>query len=132
MAKKNTSNLLPPPKFPVKGLLSADGFAQVTEQNRKQAIVLGRIIYLFKVEAKNELLLCCDINPPLKKGWHEIPHYPWHYDRPNINGATHWKCFYDEDTDYDEWAKNWKRMIDDGIAKKQLYIRVTDPILIYK
>ena len=128
--KKYDVSRLWPPSIPSKGPLPSD-FVLVTPDNRKKSIVIGRTIYSITL-APNKIIGYQNINPPLEKGWRKIPHFPFHYDHPYIKGKTHWDCYYDEPTNYDDWAKGWKRYIDEAIEKKQLYIRLTDPILTYK
>jgi hypothetical protein len=130
MAKKQDISILNPPSIPSKGILPND-FVLITEQNRTNAIQIGRILYYIEINP-NKITGYTIINPCLTKGWRKIPNCPFELEHPYINGKTHWNCFFDENMNYDYWAKTWKIIIDSGIEKKNLYIRITDPILIYK
>jgi len=127
--KKGDIGLARQPKIETRISLSDQGFVLVTPENRKQAVVIGRIFY--KIDDKNNCIGHFQIIPLRKKGWVNVPNYPWDMDHPYINGKTHWKYFNEEDENHILWVKRNKDQIDKGIENKNLYIKTSDPILTY-
>lgn len=113
------------PKMPK----NLEGFVLITPENRKTAIVIGRILYTIH---KGKLVNYDKIGPCFKRGWYEIPHFPWNTEHPYVQGKTHFKMWSGEESNFNAWKDMWKDTIDKGIADKTLYIRLTDPILTYK
>lgn len=100
-------------------------FIQVTEDNRKNAIVVGRILYVIDLNGSvYQFRGTFSIDPCFTKGWFRYPLKPWQNNFPG-----HIKVFMPEDIDYNAWASQNKFLIDDYIFKKTLYIKPTDPIL---
>jgi len=104
-----------------------DTFARVTESNRKQAVVIGRILYIISKEGNVYTYGgCMTIDPCLLKGWWK---WPW---LPFVNQRTsHFRVFIESDMSRDDWAADYKALLDMHIEKEQLYIKREDPILTY-
>lgn len=135
MAKnKGDIGLSKKPDVHISTSLSLQGFVLITEDNRKQAVVIGRIFYNLTVKnGKNILGGFWHIWPCMKKGWVHHPYYPWDFEHPYIKdtGRTHWKFYQEKDDNYIKWVRTFKERIDKGIKDSNLYIRTTDPILKY-
>lgn len=104
-----------------------DTFAKVTESNRKQAIVIGRILYIIAKDG-NVYTYCgaMTIDPCLLKGWWKWPFLPF------VNKSlSHFKVYVDSDKSRDDWAAEYKGLIDKYINEGTLYIKREDPILTY-
>lgn len=74
--------------------------------------------------------------PLFKKGWVNIPYYPWDFDHPYVKdaierspGKKHWSFFQETDEDYNQWAIRNKFWLDRYIQQDVLYLKITDPIL---
>lgn len=102
-------------------------FAKVTEANRKQAIVIGRILYIISKDGNVYTYCgCMTIDPCLLKGWWKWPFLPF------VNKSLqHFKVFVDADKSRDDWAYEYKSLIDKHIKEESLYLKREDPILIY-
>lgn len=104
-----------------------DTFAKVTEDNRKQAIVIGRILYIIAKDG-NVYTYCgaMTIDPCLLKGWWKWPFLPF------VNQSkSHFRVFVESDMSRDDWAVEYKGLIDKYINEGTLYIKREDPILTY-
>ena len=104
-----------------------DTFAKVTEDNRKQAIIIGRILYIISKEGNVYTYNgCMTIDPCYYKGWWRWPHLPF-----VTKEKTHWRVYIDSDKSRDEWAAEYKVRIDKYIQNGELYLKREDPILTY-
>lgn len=104
-----------------------DRFILVTEQNRKNAIVQGRILYF--IDRQKTFLGTILIAPCLTKGWWWYPHMPWAIIPNDVQNKTHYRVYLDAGQDYENWASSYKFLIDQGILKQNLYICPEDKIL---
>lgn len=128
MAKKDIGLGNEPKIDPTKPLRD-QGFILVTDENRKNAVKIGRIFYTIEIGSKkNKLLNFFQIYPCFKKGWYNVANFPWDLSHPYTNGKKHWKVYYNEDSNYYEWAARFKWLIDRSI-NKNLYFNINDPIL---
>lgn len=100
-------------------------FIRVTDFNRKQAVILGRILYVIDlVGTDNRFCGTMIIEPCYLKGEWKVPYRPW------MNGYPgHFKSVFRENMDYNEWVSNNDKMISKFISENTLYIKTTDPIL---
>ena len=120
---KNANNYGKAPWEFKKGAI--DDFVLVTNANRANAIVLGRIYYFIEPCGSKFLFNGAGvIRPLLKKGWWNWPLYPW----LNVQDKSHFKVNLD-DEDYEKWKTDFDKLISDGINKKTLYICPKDEIL---
>lgn len=115
-----------------KDKINVDDYVLITESNRKNAVVIGRIIYYLersglKLYKTGHVV----ITPCLPKGWWLIPHEPWVKVPRDVQNKTHWNCYLESGMDEEAWAKNNKYLIDRGIELKTMYIKPSDPILTY-
>jgi len=103
-------------------------FRKVTEENRKQAIILGRVLYV--IERKGSLITyrgSFSIDPCFEKGYYWYPCRPW-----QKNKESHYKVFMNEGINRSEWIAINKRLIDMYISQECLYLNPSDPILTFK
>jgi hypothetical protein len=104
-----------------------DNFVLVTEVNRKNAIVQGRILYFIdRRKTFNGTIL---IAPCLTKGYWRYPHYPWAIIPNDVQNKTHYRVYVDKGEDYNEWILTYKTLIANGIKNQSLYINPKDNIL---
>jgi hypothetical protein len=92
---------------------------QVTEVNRKFAVVLGRVLAICEPKG-NDLLLVLnefDIRPRLKKGW-------------RVHGSHKFYCTEDESRE--EYANSFKEILDTEIKKGRLYFNPKKHIVKYE
>jgi hypothetical protein len=123
MANKDKTNYAKGP-WTMKKSMIAD-FILVTPDNRENAIVLGRVLYVISPNGLNYMYRgAMSIDPCIEKGWILYPKKPW-------EGTGHYRVFFPQDMDYDEWKDTYKKLLDNYIANKELYIKTTDPILTY-
>lgn len=101
-----------------------DSFVLVTKDNRKQAIVYGRILYIISGLTFRGSIT---IDPPFEKGWIHYPFKPWMNSR-----QSHYRVFINDNTDYNQYVTSNKALIDKFIEEKSLYLKPTDPILTFK
>lgn len=107
-------------------------FVLITDLNRKNAIVVGRIYYNIELAGSKHIFGGAGVvRPRLKKGEWLWPHYPWSIIPNNVQNKTHFNVFYDKEEDYDEWNNFFDTFISSGIEKKTLYINPKDPILTF-
>ena len=98
---------------------------QVTEQNRKRAIVLGRILYIFEPLGLKFLYRGnFTVDPHFIKGKYLYPRKPW-------DGGGHFQVTFTKDMDYSDWANSNKTIIQNFIKDGYLYINPNDPILTF-
>lgn len=125
MEKRQTSNFSVAPWY-LKGK-HIESFSKVTEFNRKQAIVQGRIFYVIEpIGSKWMFRGTLTIDPCFTKGSWRYPFMPW-----QKNKTTHFKVYFPENLDYNFWWKETKALLDKFIAEGNLYINPADPILTY-
>lgn len=104
-------------------------FIPVTELNRKNAIVQGRILYIISEVGKiityngNRI-----VDPCFTKGKWRIDHAPWHIK--NTPSPT-FDVYFFSSVEREHWASEWAAMIREGIQKKELFINPSDPIIQY-
>lgn len=101
-----------------------DSFVQVTFENRPQAIVYGRILYIISGLTFRGSF---SVDPNFEKGWIHYPFKPW-----MSKTQTHYKVFISEETEQHVYAMNYKKLIDSFIEEKSLYLKPSDPILTYR
>lgn len=103
-------------------------FIPVTELNRKNAIVQGRIIYVISEMGKVITYRGFKvIDPCFDKGRWRIDHLPF---AKNVPGKA-FETYIFTGVDRNDWAKDWKAIIDKGIKEKELFIKPSDPIIQY-
>lgn len=103
-------------------------FKAITEANRKNAVMQGRIIYSISDMGKVITYLGCRvIDPCFTKGNWRVQHKPF------VKGthSSFFEVFFREDMNRSHWASSWDAILKEGIEKKQLYINPSDPILKY-
>lgn len=99
-------------------------YKQVNNNNRKDIISIGRILYIIAKTGSNYLYRgSIVINPCFEKGYYKYPLMPWQW-----TNVTHFKINLDK-TDKDDWARSYKTLIDGFIDEKALYYKKDDPIL---
>jgi predicted metalloenzyme YecM len=124
MAKTNTLYNKGPWDFKKNGI---NEFIAVNELNRKNAIVLGRILYVITLNGStNQFRGTFSIDPRFTKGWWKYPAKPWENNFPG-----HARVFMPEDMEYEHWKASNNDLITKFINEKSLYIKQTDPILKY-
>jgi hypothetical protein len=124
MSNKNKANYGAGP-WPINRSL-IEGFIKVTESNRKQAVVYGRILYIIDPSGSNYIFRgTMSVDPYFDRGWH---HYPW---KPWQGKTGHFRVFMTNGVPYDEWKDANKKLINTYIAEGSLYIKQSDPILTY-
>jgi hypothetical protein len=101
---------------------SMTDYRLVTPENRKQAVIIGRILYVI-----TDLVFrgTMTVTPCFDSGWYFIPWMPW-------MGEGHYTVFFNEPTNRDDWISSNKALLDLHINEQSLYIKPTDPILTYK
>lgn len=138
------------PKVPGKGFLKE--FVRVTESNKNNAFVTGRIVYIIKsvygkVQSKasifeedeydfdkplkNDLVGFVSVRPQtMQVGYWNIPNFPWDLKHPYVNGKSHWKAYFDSElVRGDDFGVSVT--LNDDIKNKMIYIKPSDPILKY-
>lgn len=99
----------------------------ITQDNRKNAIVVGRILYIIEPLGLNYTFRgSMSIDPCFTQGWIKYPYKPWQQGYPN-----HFRVYMNANMDYNVWAAENKILIDNYIENKVLYLKPTDPILTY-
>lgn len=108
-------------------------FIPVTEANRKQAIVIGRILYTISKESGNNYRYCgfITVQPCFFIGWWQMPIEPFIPRDAKFKSKTHWKVYLDKNKNRDEWGSEYKTLFDRLIKDKELYIKQSDPILTF-
>lgn len=102
-------------------------FSLVTEINRKNAIVQGRILYVIQREGRAPVYCgFFTIDPCFTKGWWKVPCKPF-----EKKDEAHRRTFIHEDIVRAKWASEYKSLLDLHIKNEQLFIKSTDPILTY-
>lgn len=102
-------------------------FALVTEQNRNNAIVKGRILYIIELVGRSHMFRgTMSVDPCFEKGWFKYPFKPWQKEHPG-----HFKVYFNEDMDLSALVKENRFLVNQYIEKNQLYIKPEDPILTY-
>lgn len=126
MAGKNANNYGKGPWDLKKGAIN--DFVAVTASNRKNAIVLGRILYIIRLNGTiYQFCGTMSVDPRFTKGWFGYPLKPWQTGFPG-----HQRIFMPEDMDYNDWKNNNDKIISAHIESKELYIKPSDPILTFK
>ena len=98
-------------------------FTKVTADNRKQAIVQGRIMYVIKMDSYSGFFT---IDPCFTKGWWKIPFAPFFK-----KDVKHYRVYFNNDIPRVKWAKDFNSIITKHVESGELYIKPTDPILTY-
>ena len=125
MAKQNVNNYNIGP-WEMKRTLIVD-FRLITPDNRKNAIVTGRILYIIEPNGLNFTFRgTMSIDPCFVQGWFKYPLKPWQSGYP-----SHTRVYMNANMDYNVWASENKILIDRYINEKVLYLKPTDPILTY-
>lgn len=96
-------------------------FISVTTTNRKNAVVMGRILYV--IESNGTLVNYRGyfvVRPRLLKGEMKVHGHPYMTDQ---------NYFLREDEDYNEYVKSFDKLITQQIEKKQLFFKLTDPFV---
>lgn len=95
----------------------------VTELNRKNAIQMGRILYIVDIPSKT-FRGTIVVEPCYLKGEWKIPFRPWQAGFPG-----HFSAVFREDMNFTDLKNNNTLMINKFIAEKNLFINPSDPIL---
>lgn len=98
-------------------------FIAVTTANRKNAVVMGRVLYV--IESNGTLIQYRGyivVRPRLIKGELKIQGHP------HMNDQNY---FLREDEDYNEYVSSFDKLITQQINKKQLYFKLSDPLVKY-
>jgi len=107
-------------------------FRIVTNENRKIAVIAGRIMYIIDSVGNHHVFRgTMTIDPRFDRGHILYPYRPWDSVPKECMNKTHFKVYINENMDYNEWADKNKRLIDKYIEEKSLYIKPEDPILTY-
>jgi len=107
-------------------------FTLVTEKNRSNAIVLGRILYFMEPIGVNHIFRgAISVNSRLTKGKWMWPRMPWMPATKEATNKTHFEVYVDKDEDYESWKTYYDYVITKGINEKTLYICQKDPILTF-
>lgn len=129
MAKKSNNYGIAPWEM-TKGAIT--NFVAVTDFNRGNAIVMGRIFYYIELSGSKYIYRGATIvRPRLTKGKWLWPHYPWAIVPRDVQNKTHWEVYYDKEEDYNDYKNDFNEIITNGINKKLLYICPKDPILTF-
>jgi hypothetical protein len=124
-ANKNSFSAGPWPMKPKE----AEKFRLVTPENRKQAIVYGRILYIIEQIGTHFIFKgTMTADPRFTKGKVKYPFKPWETAK---TGLSHFDVYIDEDQNYEKWVQSNKTLIDKFISEKVLYINPSDKILTY-
>lgn len=109
-----------------------ESFVKVTESNRPNAMVYGRIFYIIDVLGKNYTFRGTMIaDPRFTKGHILYPYRPWDIIPKDVPNKTHYRVYIYEETDYHTWVTQNKALFDKHISEGTLFIKPTDPILTY-
>lgn len=109
--------------------MEVEKFIMVTTINRPSIIVYGRILYVIeRVGRMNIFKGTITVDPHFTRGRWRYPWKPWQV-RPN--NASHFITTFPDDMNYDDYLKTNKALIDKFISEEQLYIKPTDPLLVY-
>jgi hypothetical protein len=101
-----------------------EDYTLITPSNRKNAIIKGRIVYC--IEGTGTLLLyngSFPVRPRLVRGRLKMSGHPF---LPDAN------TYVNEDEDFNEYKESFDALITMLISKKQLYFKLTDPLLKYE
>lgn len=103
-------------------------FILITDINRKNAIIQGRIIYTIS-EVGKVITYCGNrvVDPCFTKGRWRVDHKPF---AKNIPTPT-FEVYIYEGMDRASWSSFWETTLRDGIDKKELFINPSDPIIQY-
>lgn len=96
-------------------------FTAVTAANRKNAVVMGRVLYV--IESNGSLVNYRGyfvVRPQLVKGELKIQGHPHMTDQ---------NYYFREDEDYNDYVKSFDKLITQQIEKKQLFFKITDPLV---
>lgn len=96
-------------------------FVRVTEENRANAAISGRILYIIEGTLYRGHLI---LQPALKKGQNVIQRKPWEKNKPDFSTV-----FIPEDMNYNEHISILKHLVSKFISEGTLFINPTDPIL---
>jgi|GEM_PF-6452264 len=103
-----------------------ESYQPVNDENRKEIITIGRILYVISKMGSNYTFRgTMTIDPCFSDGMYQYPFKPWQ----NQN-KTHFKALLKQ-TDENEWAETNKALINSYLAEKSLYYKESDPILKY-
>jgi hypothetical protein len=96
-------------------------FVLVTADNRKNAIVLGRVLYSI-IDEGGPIQYCGSFTiwPQMQKGMIRVTGHPFTDFKSDI---------FVDDEPLESYAKSYKSVIDHLIAKKRLYVKPTDQIV---
>lgn len=123
MSKEPKKNFNTAPWGAKRSLVS--NFTLVTENNRKEAVVLGRLLYIFEPLGHDFLYRgCFSVDPLFKKGRYRYPLRPW-------NGGGHYSVYITEDMDYQEWKDNYSSLIQKFVKEGTLYYNSSEPLLTF-
>lgn len=112
----------------IMGRKEFEKFIPITDINRKNAIIQGRIIY--RISVVGNIITFCGhkvIDPCFTKGRWKIDHLPF---TKNVSSPTFEVYIFDE-MNRGEWASFWEKTLRKGIEKKELFINPNDPIIQY-
>lgn len=98
-------------------------YTPVTAANRKNAVVMGRVLYV--IESNGNLINYRGyfvVRPRLVRGELKIQGHPH---------MTNQNTFIPSDEDYNEWKNSFDSLITQQINKKQLFFKLSDPLVKY-
>lgn len=103
-----------------------DDFVLITEANKKNAMVIGRIIYVID-DAKTKTPKYGGyktFDPCFKQGLYRIT-------LPSFWSIEEMKHPVPADQDKKEWDRFWVAIINDGIKRERLFIKKNEPLIKY-
>lgn len=109
-----------------------NNFTRITEINREKSKAIGRIYYVIEQIGTHYVYKgCFTVDPCLMKGWWQWPFMPFAAKPKEISNKTHFRVFIDADKRREDWAAEYKALIDKFILSGELYIKLADPLLTY-
>jgi hypothetical protein len=122
MAKKRDFRLAPWPMHKKE----LNDYVLLTDDNKKNAMVTGRIIYVIDSSITKEPQYCGykTFDPCFTQGLYNIT-LPDFWDLKEMKHAV------PADMDKAEWQKMWVSLINDGVRRKRLYIKKNDQLIKY-
>lgn len=102
-----------------------EGYILVTAENRKNAVIKGRILYGIEVVNENIIsyLGYFPVRPQLLRGRLKMSGHPFMPDS---------ETYINEDEDFNDYKNSFNDLITLLINKKQLYFKITDKLIKYE
>lgn len=120
MAKNSYNYDLGPWRFRRESLTP---FVKVTDENRVNAAITGRILYIIEGTLYRGHLV---LHPAFKKGNNVMQRKPWEKNKEDF-----YTVYITEDMNYNEHTTLLKRLVSKFIAEGTLFINPSDPVLKY-